>query len=317
MASTPSDQACEGSPERRPSVVTEAIGPFGGVRAARQPRISLTVSSCFSCSRRGPHHHPHHRRQQHDRAAAGPATHNLNARWVSPCRPGHQPRAPGRRRRRPPTRRRSAMNLKSLLRPIRTQAALAGQRAEAAREPTRPSVHSTRRCFACTTCVTDWPAWARSWAHRRCTHRGRPTALKATGQLPSDPRDGAAPCFTMAVAGLPSDEVRVWNDIKAATTEVLHRDRCTITHHRTVDCDHRPATPSSTSNPSHWRCEPPRTAPARTTSQPGCPVRLTGRSAEGERPDDQAEAKASSGTSSRTNPLSSRTRTVTRSIRRW
>jgi hypothetical protein len=50
------------SPEQRPPVVTEAIGPFGGVGAARQPRVSRAVSCFFSCSQRdstlGQRRHP-------------------------------------------------------------------------------------------------------------------------------------------------------------------------------------------------------------------------------------------------------------------
>ncbi|MFJ8433912.1 FAD-binding oxidoreductase [Kitasatospora sp. NPDC094019] len=52
--------------------------------------------------------------------------------------------------------------------------------------------------------------------------------------------DGAAPYFTVAVAGRPGDEVAVWDDIKAAATDVLHRHRATITHHHAVGRDHRP-----------------------------------------------------------------------------
>ncbi|WDO10623.1 FAD-binding oxidoreductase [Streptomyces murinus] len=52
--------------------------------------------------------------------------------------------------------------------------------------------------------------------------------------------DGAAPYFTVAVAGRPGDEVEVWDDIKAVATEVLHRHRATITHHHAVGRDHRP-----------------------------------------------------------------------------
>ncbi|MFI8456609.1 FAD-binding oxidoreductase [Kitasatospora sp. NPDC085464] len=53
--------------------------------------------------------------------------------------------------------------------------------------------------------------------------------------------DGAAPYFTVAVAGRPGDEVRIWDDIKAAANDVLHRHRATITHHHAVGRDHRPA----------------------------------------------------------------------------
>ncbi len=52
--------------------------------------------------------------------------------------------------------------------------------------------------------------------------------------------DGAAPYFTVAVAGRPGDEVAVWDEIKAAATDVLHRHRATITHHHAVGRDHRP-----------------------------------------------------------------------------
>nr|BEK70978.1 FAD-binding oxidoreductase [Kitasatospora purpeofusca] len=52
--------------------------------------------------------------------------------------------------------------------------------------------------------------------------------------------DGAAPYFTVAVAGRPGDEVAVWDDVKAAATDVLHRHRATVTHHHAVGRDHRP-----------------------------------------------------------------------------
>ncbi|MEV7569525.1 FAD-binding oxidoreductase [Streptomyces tanashiensis] len=51
--------------------------------------------------------------------------------------------------------------------------------------------------------------------------------------------DGAAPYFTVAVAGRPGDEVEVWDDIKAVADEILHRHRATITHHHAVGRDHR------------------------------------------------------------------------------
>ncbi|MEU9992358.1 FAD-binding oxidoreductase [Streptomyces sp. NPDC048045] len=72
-------------------------------------------------------------------------------------------------------------------------------------------------------------------------------ALKATGhpatvncRLTHVYPDGAAPYFTVAVAGRPGDEVEVWDDIKAAAGDVLHRHRATITHHHAVGRDHRP-----------------------------------------------------------------------------
>lgn len=71
-------------------------------------------------------------------------------------------------------------------------------------------------------------------------------ALKATGhpatvncRLTHVYPDGAAPYFTVAVAGRPGDEVEVWDDIKAAAGDVLHRHRATITHHHAVGRDHR------------------------------------------------------------------------------
>ncbi|MEU8515123.1 FAD-binding oxidoreductase [Kitasatospora sp. NPDC048722] len=72
--------------------------------------------------------------------------------------------------------------------------------------------------------------------------------LKATGhpatvncRLTHVYPDGAAPYFTVAVAGRPGDEVAIWDDIKAAANDVLHRHHATITHHHAVGRDHRPA----------------------------------------------------------------------------
>ncbi|MFF8994582.1 FAD-binding oxidoreductase [Streptomyces sp. NPDC014983] len=72
-------------------------------------------------------------------------------------------------------------------------------------------------------------------------------ALKATGhpatvncRLTHVYPDGAAPYFTVAVAGRPGDELGIWDDIKAAANDVLHRHRATITHHHAVGRDHRP-----------------------------------------------------------------------------
>ncbi|MET9890334.1 FAD-binding oxidoreductase [Streptomyces sp. NPDC006465] len=73
-------------------------------------------------------------------------------------------------------------------------------------------------------------------------------ALKATGhpatincRLTHVYPDGAAPYFTVAVAGRPGEEVEIWDDIKAAAGDVLHRYEATITHHHAVGRDHRPA----------------------------------------------------------------------------
>ncbi|MFF5573747.1 FAD-binding oxidoreductase [Streptomyces luteogriseus] len=72
-------------------------------------------------------------------------------------------------------------------------------------------------------------------------------ALKATGhpatvncRLTHVYPDGAAPYFTVAVAGRPGEELGIWDDIKAAASDVLHRHRATITHHHAVGRDHRP-----------------------------------------------------------------------------
>ncbi|MEU9573838.1 FAD-binding oxidoreductase [Streptomyces massasporeus] len=72
-------------------------------------------------------------------------------------------------------------------------------------------------------------------------------ALKATGhpatvncRLTHVYPDGAAPYFTVAVAGRPGEEVAIWDDIKAVASDVLHRHRATITHHHAVGRDHRP-----------------------------------------------------------------------------
>ncbi|MFC8966046.1 FAD-binding oxidoreductase [Streptomyces sp. NPDC057094] len=73
-------------------------------------------------------------------------------------------------------------------------------------------------------------------------------ALKATGhpatvncRLTHVYPDGAAPYFTVAVAGRPGEEIEVWDDIKAVAGDVLHRHGATITHHHAVGRDHRPA----------------------------------------------------------------------------
>ncbi|WMD06181.1 FAD-binding oxidoreductase [Streptomyces sp. FXY-T5] len=71
-------------------------------------------------------------------------------------------------------------------------------------------------------------------------------ALKATGhpatvncRLTHVYPDGAAPYFTVAVAGRPGEELGIWDDIKAVASDVLHRHRATITHHHAVGRDHR------------------------------------------------------------------------------
>ena len=52
--------------------------------------------------------------------------------------------------------------------------------------------------------------------------------------------DGPAPYFTVIAAGRPGSEVAMWDDVKAAATEVLGRLGATITHHHAVGRDHRP-----------------------------------------------------------------------------
>jgi alkyldihydroxyacetonephosphate synthase len=52
--------------------------------------------------------------------------------------------------------------------------------------------------------------------------------------------DGAAPYFTVIAAGRRGDEMRMWDEIKAAAMDVLGRHRATVTHHHAVGRDHRP-----------------------------------------------------------------------------
>lgn len=52
--------------------------------------------------------------------------------------------------------------------------------------------------------------------------------------------DGAAPYFTVIAAGRRGSELAMWDEIKAATIELLGRHRATITHHHAVGRDHRP-----------------------------------------------------------------------------
>jgi alkyldihydroxyacetonephosphate synthase len=52
--------------------------------------------------------------------------------------------------------------------------------------------------------------------------------------------DGAAPYFTVIAAGRRGSELAMWDEIKAAATELLGRHRATITHHHAVGRDHRP-----------------------------------------------------------------------------
>lgn len=52
--------------------------------------------------------------------------------------------------------------------------------------------------------------------------------------------DGAAPYFTVIAAGRLGSELAMWDEIKAASMEVLVRHRATVTHHHAVGRDHRP-----------------------------------------------------------------------------
>ncbi len=52
--------------------------------------------------------------------------------------------------------------------------------------------------------------------------------------------DGAAPYFTVIAVGRRGAELAMWDEIKGASMEVLHRHRATITHHHAVGRDHRP-----------------------------------------------------------------------------
>ncbi|MET0234082.1 MAG: FAD-binding oxidoreductase [Kibdelosporangium sp.] len=52
--------------------------------------------------------------------------------------------------------------------------------------------------------------------------------------------DGAAPYFTVIAPGRRGSELAMWDDIKAAVSEVLHQHGATITHHHAVGRDHRP-----------------------------------------------------------------------------
>jgi alkyldihydroxyacetonephosphate synthase len=52
--------------------------------------------------------------------------------------------------------------------------------------------------------------------------------------------DGAAPYFTVIAPGRRGSELDMWDEIKAAVSEVLHKHGATITHHHAVGRDHRP-----------------------------------------------------------------------------
>jgi len=52
--------------------------------------------------------------------------------------------------------------------------------------------------------------------------------------------DGPAPYFTVIAVGRPGSEVAMWDEIKLAAMETLHRHRATVTHHHAVGRDHRP-----------------------------------------------------------------------------
>jgi alkyldihydroxyacetonephosphate synthase len=52
--------------------------------------------------------------------------------------------------------------------------------------------------------------------------------------------DGAAPYFTVLAAGRRGAEIAMWDEIKAAASEILQRFGATITHHHGIGRDHRP-----------------------------------------------------------------------------
>lgn len=52
--------------------------------------------------------------------------------------------------------------------------------------------------------------------------------------------DGAAPYFSVIAAGRRGSELAMWDDIKAASMEILTRHQATVTHHHAVGRDHRP-----------------------------------------------------------------------------
>lgn len=51
--------------------------------------------------------------------------------------------------------------------------------------------------------------------------------------------DGAAPYFTVIAAGRPGAELTMWDEIKAASMDLLHDLGATVTHHHAVGRDHR------------------------------------------------------------------------------
>ncbi|MDF3301424.1 FAD-binding oxidoreductase [Streptomyces tropicalis] len=52
--------------------------------------------------------------------------------------------------------------------------------------------------------------------------------------------DGPAPYFTVVAPGRRGDEVAMWDEIKAASLEILHDHGASVTHHHAVGRDHRP-----------------------------------------------------------------------------
>jgi len=59
--------------------------------------------------------------------------------------------------------------------------------------------------------------------------------------------DGAAPYFTVIAPGRRGDEVAMWDDLKAAASEIPHEERATITHHDAV----RPRPPAVVGPAAH------------------------------------------------------------------
>lgn len=52
--------------------------------------------------------------------------------------------------------------------------------------------------------------------------------------------DGAAPYFTVIAPGRVGSQLAMWDEIKAAASEIVHRHGGTITHHHAIGRDHRP-----------------------------------------------------------------------------
>lgn len=61
--------------------------------------------------------------------------------------------------------------------------------------------------------------------------------------------DGAAPYYTVIASGRPGAQLEMWDELKAASMEILARHRATVTHHHAVGRDHRPGYDRQRSEP--------------------------------------------------------------------